>query len=121
MGLFEVKLVAVAWQRAEDVVVIVTGKAQLFEVVAAPRPVGRLAYLLHGRHEQADEDRDDGQDDQELSQGETGPRSLHGRILQAKPKVEAGVARDLNAIVCCPGRYVSFRFTITPGETQSVK
>src|SRR5207244_13345708 len=46
------------------------GQADLLEVVLALRAGGCLANLLDGRQEQADQDRDDGDHDEQLDQGE---------------------------------------------------
>src|SRR5262249_12347713 len=46
-------------------------QADLLEVVRALSPAGCLAGRLHGRQQQGDEDGNDGNDDQELDQGET--------------------------------------------------
>ena len=43
---------------------VVHGQADLFEVVLALGAAGRLAHLLDGRQEEADEDCDDRNDDQ---------------------------------------------------------
>jgi hypothetical protein len=48
-------------------------KADLLEVVDALRTPGRLACGLNGGEQKSDQDRDDGDDDQELDQGETCP------------------------------------------------
>ena len=52
------------------VVVVVEADAELFEVVLALRPCGRRPDLLHGRQQQADQDRNDRHDDEEFDQGE---------------------------------------------------
>src|SRR5262249_32890401 len=61
---------------AVAVVVVVDGQADLLEVVGALQACGGLADLLHRGEQQADEDRDDGDDHQQLGQGEAraGPR-----------------------------------------------
>jgi hypothetical protein len=63
----------------------------LFQVVAALGAAGRLPRRLHGREQQGDQDRDDGDDNQQLDQCESGPalvtsnvagipkRAVHGR------------------------------------------
>jgi hypothetical protein len=48
----------------------------LLEVVGALHLVGRLADLLDGRQEQADQHGDDGDDDQQLDQGVGGADRL---------------------------------------------
>jgi hypothetical protein len=51
--------------------VIVNRDANLLEVVAALQTCGGLADLLDGGEQQADQDRDDRDDDQQLDQRET--------------------------------------------------
>src|SRR5262249_3466183 len=83
IGLLQGKLVAVAGQRAERVVVTVTAYAQLLEVAGAVRPVGRFAHFLHGRQQQSDQHREDGNDDQQFNERERRPATdrttPHGR------------------------------------------
>ncbi len=55
------------------VVVHVDGQADLLEIVAAAGPRRRLADLLHGGHEQGDQDGDDGDDHQQLDEREAVP------------------------------------------------
>ena len=69
--------------------VVVVGQRDLLQVVAALHAGGRLANLLHGRQQQADQDRDDGDDHQQLDQRKR--RSLfhptkHGNLLGGKRK-----------------------------------
>src|SRR5207244_5492511 len=52
------------------VVEIVGGQGELLEVVGAARAGSGFTDLLDGGHEQADQDGDDGDDDQQLDQGE---------------------------------------------------
>src|SRR5262249_37801427 len=66
-------------QRLVDVVVVVTGEPDLFQVVLAPGTAGGLAHLLHGWQEQADEYGDDGDDDEQLDQGEAPALTAHER------------------------------------------
>ena len=56
------------------------GQRQLLEVVLRLRPGGRLADLLHGGQEQADQDRDDRDHHQQLDQRETAI-SIDERIM----------------------------------------
>jgi hypothetical protein len=70
------------------VVVVVEPEGQLLEVVLALEPRGGLADLLHGREEQADQDRDDRDDNEQFNQCEpelfgTGP--WHGNDLRREP------------------------------------
>ncbi len=46
------------------VMVVVYRKAELLEVVAAAHATGGFTHLLHGRHEQANEHSDNGDDHQ---------------------------------------------------------
>ena len=50
--------------------VIVDGQAELLEVVLALGSPGGLAGLLNGGEQEGDQDRDDGDDDQELNERE---------------------------------------------------
>jgi hypothetical protein len=61
------------------IVIAVQGQADLLHVVLTLRARGRLAHLLHGRHQQGDEDRDDGNHDQQFDESESGPSSTHRR------------------------------------------
>jgi hypothetical protein len=58
----------------------VQGEALLLEVVGVLRPGGGLADLLDGGEQQADQDRDDGDDDEQLDQREGGPAANHERL-----------------------------------------
>jgi hypothetical protein len=53
----------------------VHANGQLMQVIPALRAAGRLAGVLHGRQEQSDEDRDDGDHDQQFDEREAGPAS----------------------------------------------
>src|SRR5262249_52298183 len=64
----------------------VGGDAELPEVVGAPDPVGRLAGLLDGGEEQADEDADDGDHYQQLDQREA--RARPGCAVHGGPQTE---------------------------------
>jgi len=55
------------------------GHAQLLEVIGTLDAAGRLAYLLYGREQQADEDANDGNDHQEFDQGK-GAAPVHRQI-----------------------------------------
>ena len=52
----------------------VDGQADLFEVVGTAQATRGLAGRLHGRQQQADQDRDDGNHHQQLDQRETGAK-----------------------------------------------
>ena len=68
-------------EAAVGVVVVVQRQAELLEVVLALGPVGRLADLLDGGQEQADQDRDDRDDDEQLDERERGPASHEMTLL----------------------------------------
>ena len=55
----------------QRIVIVLQGDADLLEVVAALRPPGRLAGHLHGGQQQRDQHADDGDDDEELDEGES--------------------------------------------------
>src|SRR5919198_1519086 len=78
-------VLAAVGQAAERVVVVVERQADLLEVIRALHAIRRLADLLDGGQEQANEDRDDGDDDEQLDQGEAGPASAdeHGGLRGA--------------------------------------
>ena len=65
---------------AEGVVVIVQPEAELLEVVGALGPGGGLADLLHRRQQQADQDRNDRDDDEQLDQGKRRPPRREARF-----------------------------------------
>ena len=52
------------------------GDAHRPEVVHGLRASGGLADFLHGRDQQTNQDRDDGNDHQQLDQGEASPRAM---------------------------------------------
>jgi hypothetical protein len=57
----------------------VAGKGHLLEIVGALRARRRLAHLLHGRHQEGDQNGDDGDHHQQFDQCErTSTRSFHG-------------------------------------------
>jgi hypothetical protein len=74
-------------------VVVLGGQGDLFEVVRALHPIRGLANLLHGREQQADQDRDDGDHDQQLDECEGPALVSHVRTpgVEGK-KEEAGLA-----------------------------
>ena len=55
-------------------------QADLLEVVGALDAAGGLAGRLHGRQQQRDQDADDGDDHQELDEGEGPPPAGSGSI-----------------------------------------
>ncbi len=57
-------------EAAVGVVEIVNAQANLFEIVGALRPVGRLADLLHGGKQQGDQNTDDRNDDKQFDERE---------------------------------------------------
>ena len=54
----------------------VQSEADLLHVVRALRAGSRIAYFLHGGDQQGDEDRDDGDDHQQLDKRETAQADL---------------------------------------------
>src|SRR5262249_34416472 len=58
-------------KEAPRVVEVVQGQAQLLEVVGTLHTAGRLAHLLDGGEQEADEDGDDGDHHQQLDQRES--------------------------------------------------
>jgi hypothetical protein len=58
--------------------ITVCGQADLLQIVVALDPVGRLAHLLHGRQEQADQDRDDRDHRQQFNERESAARRMFG-------------------------------------------
>jgi hypothetical protein len=69
------------------IVVKMQGQTDLLKVIGAVRPVGRLAGLLHGRHRQADQDADDGNDHQEFDEGEAGAAESSRWVQHFFPRV----------------------------------
>src|SRR5262245_61212546 len=69
---------------------VVQGESDLFEIVRALRPVGGFANLLHGRQQQGDQNRDDGNYDEQLDKRE-GSSSFHGACIlgEALPRRSA--------------------------------
>ena len=57
-------------EAADGVVVVVHGQADLLQVVDALRPAGGLPRRLDRREQEGDQDRDDGDDDEQLDQRE---------------------------------------------------
>jgi hypothetical protein len=55
------------------IVVVVTGQADVVEIVAALSATGGFACLLHGRQQERDENGDDGDHHQQFDEGEGGP------------------------------------------------
>src|SRR5205807_4940018 len=60
------------------VVVVVEGQPDLLKVVLATHAGGRLADLLHGGQQQADQNGDDGDHHQQLDQREGTPACVNG-------------------------------------------
>ena len=60
-------------QLVVGIVAVVQGDADLLEVVGAGHAVGRLAHLLHGGNQQADQYGDDGDNHEQFNQRETTP------------------------------------------------
>src|SRR5262249_10205602 len=76
-------------KHAVGVVVVVQRQGELLEVVGALHPRRRLADLLEGGEQQADEDSDDGDHYQQLDQREGGALPAHGTGL-AKKEITGG-------------------------------
>ena len=76
---------------AQRGLVVVEGEAELLEVVGTTHPRRRLADLLHRGEQQADEDRDDGDDDEQFNQGECSLLA-HGVYLHRLVQTFAGSA-----------------------------
>jgi hypothetical protein len=74
------------------IVMIVQGEADLPEIVGASQPARRFAHALHGRHQQAHQDRDDGDDHQQLDERKAGARPARVGVtwLHAAFQVWAG-------------------------------
>src|SRR5262249_25103444 len=72
--------------------VVVHGQGELLEVVGAAHPVGGLAHLLHRRQQQADQHRDDGDDDEQLDEGEGAARIQVARRHETNPPERTGSA-----------------------------
>src|SRR5262249_28772820 len=62
------------------VVIRLQGDADLLEVVGTLGAVGGLPHFLHGREQQADQHGDDGDDDEQLDQGEAPWAVQTGRL-----------------------------------------
>jgi len=65
----------------------VHGEAELLQVVGATDAVGGLAHLLHGRQQQADQDRDDRDHHQQFDQRKpvaNSPTIFHDPLLRRK-------------------------------------
>ena len=62
-------------KRAMGCQVVLCGQPNLLHVVEAFRAAGSLARLLHGRHQQGDQQRNNGDDHQQLNQRESTPHT----------------------------------------------
>src|SRR5207237_5053300 len=78
------------------VLVVVAGQGDLLEVVGALHAGGGLADLLHRRHQQADENGDDGDDHEEFDQRKTGPgpKRAHGNLLAGTNEGRRAAVKD---------------------------
>ena len=83
------KAEAVLREVAERGLHVVHGNAPLFEVIAARHPVGGLAHLLHGRQQQPDEHRDDGDDHEQLDQRERRMPANRSAVHDQSPWIRA--------------------------------
>ena len=72
------KTMSAPGRSAARLLVVVHRQADLLEVIGALNAAARLARRLHGRQEQGDQDRDDGDDHQQLDQCESGT-IFHGK------------------------------------------
>ena len=71
------------------------GQANLLQVVAAVRPTGRFPRRLNGRQEKRNQDPDDGDNDEELDQGETSrTTNLNHRFTPFAQTTEGRHARN---------------------------
>ena len=58
------------WQRVVDIVIQVQSQGHLFDVILASRARGGAPHLLHCGQQQTHENADDGNDDEQLKEGE---------------------------------------------------
>jgi hypothetical protein len=77
-------------------VVAVEGQTDLFEVVSALHPVRRLAHFLHGGHQEANQDGDDGDHHQQLNEREPIPGPFPAKLVyhDSSPRGSSGVPVD---------------------------
>src|SRR5262249_29536428 len=61
-------IIQAGWERAELIVVLVQSQPDLVEMVGTLNAVTRVADFLDCRHEKADQDRNNGNNDQQLDQ-----------------------------------------------------
>ena len=110
---------AAAGEVAEGAVVVVEGEADLLEVVGALQARGRIADLLDGGQQQADQDGDDGDHHQQFDQREAGGggfgdassktpfrvqiRVLFGRRRHRAGRSNAGRSLGLLPTTACSG------------------
>ena len=101
------------------VVVVMGREGQLLQVVGAAGAAGRLAGRLHGGQEQPDQDRDDGNHDQHLDQGEGIAAVVSGRA-RAWPSGDfvprAGMLRAMGPRTLHAGRLGRRRGLPDPGR-----
>ena len=69
-------------------VIIVKRYSDLFEIVLAPAPPGRLACGLYGRQQERDKNADDRDNDQQLDEGERATPDDAGWEHGAAPEEE---------------------------------
>lgn len=88
-------------ERSKDIMIVVEGEPELLEVIAALSATGRLTGLLDRREEQGDQDRNNGDDDQQLDQSETG-RGKTGDVEMQNACVNSQVRMNgsENAVGC---------------------
>jgi hypothetical protein len=82
---------------------------ELLEVVGTAHPRRGLAHLLHGREQQADEDRDEGDHHQQFDEREPAPRTVRMRTHDVSLET---FRNDEN-------REEMIRFTTAPRVTQA--
>src|SRR5262249_33526213 len=101
------------WQAAVAIVIVVTGDGELVQVVLAVRPVGRLPDFLHRRHQERDQDAEDGDRHQQLDQREPVSRPRFCKKHSWTPFwVGPGANAPLHA---CPWRWTPSA-ALTQGE-----
>ena len=76
----------------------VQGEAHLLEVVLALHAGGGFADLLHGGQKQPDQDRDDGDDDEQFDQCETGSVSV-SVVHDSHLDLEEGKSEDSTRLI----------------------
>ena len=99
------------WEKPADIVVVVQGRADLFEIVLATGVGGCFPDFLDGGHQQANQDGNDGDHHQQFNQGKT--KSSHDR----KPFQGGNVKKGSS--VASSGRGVAVRKPRDRGTNKS--